>query len=111
MASASTLEVDTTGVAHEWASMRRLAGIALVLALGGCGARDCVLDIAHRDCPETQALATTFPQDDANCRSYGLAPDTRAYAKCREDKSHVHRLTKDESDYGFLRNPILPSLH
>ncbi len=91
--------------------MKRGLVLALGLALSGCGARDCVFDIAHRDCPIVRPVATTFPQDDASCRSYGLAAGTRAYARCREAKAHVHHLTRDESDYGFLRNPLLPDLH
>ena len=90
--------------------MKRLV-ILCSLVLTGCGARDCVLDIAHRDCPIVRPIATTFPQDDASCRSYGLQPGSEAYARCRGAKAHVHRLTRDESDYGFLRNPILPDVH
>ncbi len=90
--------------------MKRAASLLLVLSLGGCAARDCVYDIAHRDCG-VAPIASRFPQDDAICRSYGLAPGTVDYATCRGAKHHVQRLTRDESDYGFLRNPILPDVH
>ncbi len=91
--------------------MKRSAALALTLALSGCGARDCLYDLAHRDCPVVRPVVTSFPQDDASCRSYGLAEGTHAYARCREAKAHVHRLSRDESDYSFLRNPILPDVH
>lgn len=91
--------------------MKRLVP-CLCLLLAGCGAQDCIIDIAHRDCPgAAPVVVTQFPQDDASCSSYGLRPGTRDYAKCREQKRHVERLSKDESDYGFLRNPLLPDVH
>lgn len=91
--------------------MKHLAAIAMSLVLTGCTLQECVLDLAHGDCPAPQPVASTFPQDDASCRSYGLTPGTRSYARCRDAKAHVHHLTRDESDYGFLRNPILPDVH
>ncbi|WP_158810104.1 hypothetical protein [Beijerinckia sp. L45] len=91
--------------------MKRLAPL-IALLLAGCGAQDCALDLAHGSCPGVGPVAVSqFPRDDASCRSYGLRPGTRAYAKCREQKRHVQRLTKDETDYGFLRNPLLPDVH
>ena len=92
--------------------MTRLGVLVVGLALTGCGIQECVIDVAHRDCPAPlRPVASTFPQDDASCRSYGLAPGTSDYAKCRATKAHVGRLTRDESDYSFLRNPILPDVH
>jgi hypothetical protein len=90
--------------------MIRLAPFVVALLLAGCGAQDCVLDIAHGDCAALGPLETAIPQDDAICRSYGLTPGTPDYAHCRKAKRHVRRLTKDETDDGFLRNPLLPDL-
>lgn len=91
--------------------MPRLALLAASLLLAGCGARDCLLDIARRDCSAERSGPTTFPQDDASCRSYGLTPGTRDYALCRSRKAHEQSLSAQESDYSFLRNPSLPDLH
>lgn len=92
--------------------MMRFVPLVASLLLAGCGAQECIVDIAHGDCPPAgPVVASQFPQDDASCRSYGLRPGTRDYAKCRDRKRHVHRLSRDESDYGFLRNPPLPDLH
>ena len=90
--------------------MRRLGPLALALLLAGCGARDCAYGIAHRDCVAEGNTRVAFPQDDVICRSYGLTPGTRDYATCRASKQHERQLTRAESDYGFLRNPILPDL-
>ena len=51
----------------------RAALLILALALGGCGARDCQLGIANRDCGIQGSVLADFPQDDAICRSYGLS--------------------------------------
>ena len=83
---------------------------ALGLATGGCDPRDCALGIADGDCfPEGSTLAA-FPQDDAICRSYGLVPGTHDYLVCRQTKRHVRALTERETDYGFLSNPLTPSI-
>jgi hypothetical protein len=92
--------------------MKRLVPLVATLLLAGCGAQECVIDVSHRDCPGVGAVAVSqFPQDDASCRSYGLRPGTRDYATCREHKRHLHRLSRNETDYGFLRNPLLPDVH
>ena len=84
--------------------------IGLTLACAGCDPRDCALGIANGNCyPEGSALAA-FPQDDAICRSYGLTPGTRDYVICRKAKAHERALTERETDYGFLNNPLTPSI-
>lgn len=87
---------------------RALPLLLTMLNLAGCGARDCMLDIAHRDCGRTGAVLASFPQDDAICRSYGLTPDTHDYAVCRLAKARERRLTSRETDYGVLQNPLTP---
>lgn len=89
---------------------RRLMVLAVLPFLGGWGLRDCPLGIAHSDCHERGSPQARFPQDDAVCRSYGLAPDTRAYDLCRESRRHVRALTERETDFGFLQNPLLPDV-
>ena len=84
--------------------------LAATLLLGGCGVRDCALDINHEDCPLRRSPQAYYPQDDVVCRSYGLAPGTRDYATCRGDKQHVRTLTNRETDYGFLPNPLTPGI-
>ena len=84
--------------------------LAGLLLLGGCGAQDCALAIAHGDCYAQGTPVSAFPQDDASCRSYGLTPGSRDYATCRHAKHHVRRLTHDETDDSYLRNPLLPDL-
>ena len=80
------------------------------LACAGCDPRDCALGIANGDCyPQGSALAA-FPQDDAICRSYGLTPGTHDYKVCRKTKAHERALTERETDYGFLNNPLTPSV-
>ncbi len=92
-------------------ALPRLALIAAIaLATAGCDPRDCALGIASGDChPEGSPLAA-FPQDDAICRSYRLAPGTRDYRLCREAKAHERALTERETDYGFLNNPLTPNV-
>jgi hypothetical protein len=80
----------------------------IAVALGGCDPRDCILGIAHSDCPGT-GLAV-FPQDDAICQSYGLQPDTRDYALCRMKKRHERALTTQETDVGPVQNPLTPDV-
>jgi hypothetical protein len=96
-------------------TIRRVGPIFALLALGGCGARDCMMGIAHRDCvaqsaPVAAFPQVAFPQDDAVCRSYGLTPGTPDYAICRQKKRHVRVLTGRETDYGALQNPLTPDL-
>ena len=90
--------------------LRRLALPLLALLLGGCGARDCQLGIANRDCGPQGVLVSDFPQDDAICQSYGLAPGTQDYAVCRRTKRHERKLTARETDYGVLQEPLTPSV-
>ena len=91
--------------------MRRAASFVLLcLCLGGCGARDCGLGIARRDCLAEGSLAARFPQDDAICRGYGLAPRTHDYAVCRQAKAHERVLTARETDYGVLNDPLTPDI-
>ena len=87
-------------------------GLALAgaLLLGGCGVRDCTLDINHGDCLAQGSPKAFYPEDDLACRSYGLTPGTRDYATCRGDKAHVRTLTNRETDYGFLPNPLTPGV-
>lgn len=85
-----------------------LALAAMVLA--GCDPRDCALGIAHRDCYAEGSTLAAFPQDDAICRGQGLEPGTRDYAICRRAKQHVRALTERETDYGVLRNPLIPDV-
>lgn len=91
-------------------SKRPASLLVLVLCLGGCGARDCLLGIAHRDCQAEGSPLAAFPQDDAICRGYGLTPGTRDYEICRQTKHHERALTARETDYGFLRNPLTPDI-
>ena len=91
-------------------SPRALPLLLATLSLAGCGARDCMLNISHGDCGPRGAVLASFPQDDAVCRSYGLAPDTRDYATCRRAKARERHLTARETDYGFLQNPLTPNL-
>ena len=79
-----------------------------MLSLAGCGARDCALDIAHRDCGQTGAVLASFPQDDAICRGYGLKAETHDYAVCRRAKARERHLTSRETDYSVLQNPLTP---
>ena len=90
--------------------MRFVASIVFVLISTSCRADGCllgILDIAHEDC---STAASTFPRDDASCRSYGLTPGTHDYAVCRKAKAAMEALTLDETGYSFLRNPLLPDL-
>ena len=87
-----------------------LAVCAAALALGGCDPRDCYLGIAHEDCYAPGSPLAAFPQDDAICRDYGLAPGTHDYAVCRQEKRHVRDLTDRESDFGFLKIPLSPDV-
>lgn len=90
--------------------VKRAAPLLVMLLLGGCGARDCLLGIAHRDCYAEGSPLAEFPQDDAICRGYGLTPGTRDYGVCRQKKRHERALTARETDYGFLRNPLTPDV-
>ena len=84
--------------------------LASALLLGGCGVRDCALDINHGDCLAQGSPNAFYPEDDLTCRSYGLTPGTRDYATCRSGKAHVRTLTSRETDYGFLPNPLTPGV-
>ena len=87
-----------------------ILAVAAALLLGGCDPRDCGLGIAPRACfPEGSQLAA-FPQDDAICRSYGLAPGTRDYAVCRDQKRHERALTERATDFGVLEEPLAPDV-
>ncbi len=88
----------------------RVALPMVALLLGGCGARDCQLGIANRDCGVQGSALADFPQDDAICRGYGLVPGTRDYAVCRQTKRHERQLTARETDYGVLQEPLTPSV-
>lgn len=89
----------------------KLAAVLLLpLGLCGCDPRDCLLGIANRDCAPAGSPLAQFPQDDAVCRGFGLAPGTRAYATCRETKLHERSLTERATDFGALQSPILPDL-
>ena len=91
--------------------MRTRAALPIILLLlGGCGARDCQLGIANRDCAAPGSALADFPQDDAICRSYGLAPGTHDYAVCRRTKARERKLTARETDYGVLQEPLTPSV-
>ena len=96
------------GQAREMRLVRALPLLLTMLGLTGCGARDCMLDIAHRDCAASGAVLASFPQDDAICRSYGLVPGTYDYAVCRRAKARERHLTSRETDYGILQNPLTP---
>lgn len=91
-------------------ALRLLAILLATLALAGCDPRDCWLGIAHGDCPADGPGLAAFPQDDAICQSYGLAPGTSDYAICRAKKREVRGLTANETDYGFLQNPLTPNV-
>ena len=80
------------------------------LALAGCDPRDCWLGIANGDCATDGTALAAFPQDDAICREYGLAPGSHDYAICRDKKRHERALTERETDYGFLQNPLTPDV-
>lgn len=91
--------------------MRKLAApLVVLLGLGGCGVRDCAIGIAQHDCFQRGSPLATFPQDDAVCRDYGLAPGTRDDRVCREAKARERRRTERETDFGFLENPLAPNL-
>lgn len=90
---------------------RRVALLAAAaLSLSACDPRDCALGIASGDCAPQGSPLAAFPQDDAICRSYGLVPGTHDYRLCRQAKGHVRALTERETDYGFLNNPLTPSI-
>lgn len=84
--------------------------LPLALMLGACDPRDCWLGIAHRDCDTGGTALAAFPQDDAVCRDYGLAPGTRDYAICRRKKTAMRNRTEQATDYGFLQNPLTPDV-
>ena len=86
------------------------AALLALLGLGGCDPRDCALGIANRDCAAVGSPVAMFPQDDAVCRSFGLAPGSKDYAICREQKLHERSLTERATDFGVLTNPITPDV-
>ena len=90
--------------------MPKAAVFLVMLGLGGCGARDCMIGIAQHDCFAEGSPRATFPQDDVTCRNYGLRPGTHDYAVCREAKANERRRTGRETDFGFLENPLAPNL-
>ena len=93
-----------------FSTIRRTSPVFAVMLLAGCGARDCMIGIAHRDCVPQGSPVAEFPQDDAVCRDYGLTPGTKDYEICRQKKRHVRVLTGRETDYGALQNPLTPNL-
>jgi hypothetical protein len=79
--------------------MRTLVIVLLAATgLSGCAIRsiDCTLGAAHADCAKDtagheaaqdiqRAGQTTATIDDARCRSYGFAPGSPNYSRCRAD--------------------------
>ncbi|ACB95681.1 hypothetical protein [Beijerinckia indica] len=86
-------------------SLRRIflfsaCAVALPLALGSCAdfPGRCQLGIAREDCWRGDASLGHFPNDDAVCRSYGLAPGSESYAVCRREKARVDKDTRTSID-------------
>jgi hypothetical protein len=77
--------------------VRIFAAYAILLLLTGCPNHpvDCGLAIYHADClPGTAGYADPnrfAATDDVQCKSYGLAFGTPAYAECREKLSAQHQ--------------------
>jgi hypothetical protein len=79
--------------------MRTLVIVLLAAAaMSGCTIRsiDCTLGSPHADCAKDtlgheaaqdvrRAEQTTVTIDDERCRSYGFAPGTPNYSRCRAD--------------------------
>jgi len=79
--------------------MRTLVIVLLAAAaMSGCTIHsiDCTLGTAHADCAkgtigheaaqdEQRAGQTSATIDDARCRSYGFAPGSPDYSRCRAD--------------------------
>ena len=79
--------------------MKTLVIVAFAAAtLPGCTIRsmDCTLGTPHADCPKDtlghdaaqdarRAGETAATIDDERCRSYGFAPGTSNYSRCRAD--------------------------
>jgi hypothetical protein len=89
----------------------------LALMLAGCASHSlgCSTGLSSQDCPPgsagyqqqqqadakaTAAEAATAAQDDAECRSQGLQPDTPAYEKCRTRLADQRTYSQDSDRMG-----------